>query len=91
MHPSDAQNRDLQNGKSVKVSSEIGEIHLPLQISKDIMPGVVSIPHRWGHLEVPLTIASKNPGASINDLTDHMLLDQFSGNAAFSGVPVEVS
>ena len=55
------------------------------------MPGVVSIPHGWGHLEVPLTIASKNPGASINDLTDHMLLDQFSGNAAFFGVPVEVS
>ncbi len=91
MHPSDAQIRDLQNGKSVKVHSETGEIHLPLQISKDIMPGVVSIPHGWGHLEVPLTIASENPGASINDLTDHMLLDQFSGNAAFSGVPVEVS
>jgi anaerobic selenocysteine-containing dehydrogenase len=91
MHPSDAQIRDLENGNLVKVISRIGEIHLPLQISQEIMPGVVSIPHGWGHHNVPLAIASEYPGVSINDLTDPLLLDQFSGNTAFSGVPVEVS
>ncbi len=90
MHPTDAQIRGLESGKLVKVTSGIGIIYLPLQISEEIMPGVVSIPHGWGHHEIPLTIASEHPGVSINDLTDPMLLDQVSGTVAFSGVPVEV-
>jgi hypothetical protein len=57
-----------------------------------MMPGVVSIPHGWGHhyKDIRLQAASQTPGVSINDLTDELLIDELSGNAAFSGVPVKV-
>ena len=57
------------------------------------MPGVVSVPHGWGHrLEgVELSVASKHAGASVNDLTDDTVLDRLTGNAVLNGVPVKVS
>jgi len=57
------------------------------------MPGVVSLPHGWGHDRggVRLQIAGELPGASANDLTDERLYDALSGNAALNGVPVEVA
>ena len=60
--------------------------------SSDMMPGVVSLPHGWGHGRqgVQLAIARAQPGASANDLTDERQLDALSGNAALNGVPVEV-
>ena len=56
------------------------------------MPGVVSIPHGWGHDRdgVLLATARRHAGASINDLTDEELIDPVTGNAAFCGVPVRV-
>ena len=56
------------------------------------MPGVVSIPHGWGHDRpgLGLQIARAHAGASINDLTDDQRIDTLCGNAAFSGVPVTV-
>jgi len=60
--------------------------------SEEMMPGVVSLPHGWGHARpgVQLDIARQQPGASSNDLTDERQLD-VSGNAALNGVPVQVS
>jgi hypothetical protein len=57
------------------------------------MPGVVSLPHGWGHARpgVQLSIARAQPGASANDLTDERELDALSGNAALNGVVVEVT
>ena len=56
------------------------------------MPGVVSIPHGWGHHRKgsQWQVAEQHAGVSLNDLTDHNLLDNLSGNAAFNGVPVEI-
>jgi hypothetical protein len=56
------------------------------------MPGVVSLPHGWGHTRegTHLQTAQRHPGASINDVTDELAVDELSGNAAFNGVPVEV-
>ena len=56
------------------------------------MPGVVSLPHGWGHGRpgVQLRVAREHPGVSVNDLTDPELLDQVSGNAALNGVPVQI-
>ena len=56
------------------------------------IPGVVSLPHGWGHGRpgAKLEIANRQPGASANDLTDERQLDALSGNAALNGVPVEV-
>ena len=58
-----------------------------------MMPGVVSLPHGWGHARpgVQLDIARQQPGASCNDLTDERQLDAVSGNAALNGVTVQVS
>jgi len=92
MNPQDAEAHQLANGQQVKVSSRVGSIELPVEITEIMMPGVVSIPHGWGHdhKDIRLKEAQANPGVSINDLTDELLIDELSGNAAFSGVPVKV-
>ena len=76
----------------MRVRSSVGEIKLPLAISKEMMRGVVSIPHGWGHRGegLQLSVAEKHPGASVNDLTEDGRVDALTGNAAFSGVLVEV-
>lgn len=93
MHPEDLARRQLSDGQRVKVSSRIGMIEVEVAASLDMMPGVVSLPHGWGHGRpgVQMTIASRQPGASVNDLTDERQLDELSGNAALNGVPVHVA
>jgi len=92
MHPSDAAARGLSDGDPVRVRSRVGAVEVELQLTEDIAPGVVSLPHGWGHARpgTRLAIASAHPGASINDLTDDACVDAASGNAAFSGVAVWV-
>ncbi len=93
MHPEDLARRQLSDGQRVRVSSRIGMIEVEVLASLDMMPGVVSLPHGWGHGRpgVQMTIASGQPGASANDLTDERQLDELSGNAALNGVPVQVA
>ncbi len=92
MHPLDAQARQLMPGQQVQVQSRVGQVSMPLHITEDIKPGVVSLPHGWGHDRqgTALRVAQAHAGASINDLTDDRLTDSVSGNAAFSAVPVQV-
>ena len=93
MHPEDLASRGLIDGQRVKVSSRVGVIEVDVQGSADMMKGVVSLPHGWGHARpgVQMTIASGQPGSSANDLTDDRQLDELSGNAALNGVPVKVA
>ena len=93
IHPSDAAERALTTGALALVRSRSGAIEIPTEISEDVMPGVVSIPHGWGHHRpgIRLRIASEHAGVSINDLTDQDALDELCGNATFGGVPVVVS
>ena len=76
----------------VEVASRVGQLHLRVEVSEAIMPGVVSIPHGWGHGRegVQLQVARQQPGVSLNDLTDERVVDELTGNAAFNGVPVQV-
>lgn len=92
MNPQDTAVRDLSDGQLVKVCSRVGDVTISLQISEDVMPGVVSVPHGWGHDRegVRLQVAQAHAGVSVNDLTDERLIDQMTGNAAVNGVPVEV-
>lgn len=92
IHPEDAAARHIVDGQEVVVCSRIGRISLPAEVTEEMMPGVVSIPHGWGHGRpgVKLETAVRHPGASINDLTDEQLIDELTGNAAFSGVWVTV-
>ncbi|WP_460149328.1 molybdopterin oxidoreductase family protein [Pseudomonas sp. S3_E10] len=93
MHPDDLARRQLSDGQRVRVSSRIGMVEVEVMASLDMMPGVVSLPHGWGHGRpgVQMSIARGQPGASANDLTDERQLDELSGNAALNGVPVQVA
>ncbi|NWD48937.1 molybdopterin oxidoreductase family protein [Pseudomonas gingeri] len=93
MHPDDLASRGLDDGQRVRVSSRVGVIEVEVLASVEMMPGVVSLPHGWGHARpgVQMTIASGQPGSSANDLTDERQLDELSGNAALNGVPVRVA
>ncbi len=93
IHPVDAANRQISTGQMVAVHSQVGCIKLPAEISNEMMPGVVSIPHGWGHNRpgVQLSVARQHPGVSINDITDDTRIDRLTGNAAFSGIPVRVT
>ena len=92
IHPDDAASRNLENGDMALVSSRVGSIRIAVDISEDMMPGVVSIPHGWGHqMEgVKLSVARQHAGVNTNILTDDQFLDSVSGNAALNGVPVSV-
>jgi anaerobic selenocysteine-containing dehydrogenase len=92
LHPDDAALLGLVDGGMAVVRSRAGKIEVPVEVTDAIRPGVVSIPHGWGH-DVDgtrTTVARAHAGANTNVLADEQLLDALSGNAAFSGVPVEV-
>ena len=93
MHPDDLASRGLSDGQLVRVSSRVGEVQVHAVASLDMMPGVVSLPHGWGHARpgVQMGIAREQPGVSANDLTDERELDSVSGNAVLNGVCVEVA
>ena len=92
MHPDDAAQHGLEKGEKVVVRSKVGEIVVPVEISDEMMPGVVSIPHGWGH-DRPgnqMEVAQQHAGESINDLTDNQAIDALCGTAAFNGTLVTI-
>lgn len=93
MHPDDASRLGLKDGATITVSTRVGEIELPIQLSEDIMPSVLCVPHGWGHHRsgTQLSVAQKNAGVSINDITSDTAIDAITGVAAFSGQQVTVS
>ena len=90
LHPIDAAKYDVNEGDRVKVTSRVGELFVEAEITDSIMPGVVSIPHGWGHNKkgIKLGVASQYPGVNTNILTDEMQVDTLSGNGVLNGVPV---
>ena len=92
INSTDAENLNIANGQNLKVSSRVGAVEIPCEISDKIMSGVVSIPHGYGHARrgVKLDTAKNHAGVSLNDLTDDRVLDELTGNAAFSNVRVNL-
>jgi anaerobic selenocysteine-containing dehydrogenase len=92
IHPQDAQRVGLQDGQLASVASRVGQVQVAAEITEHIMPGVVCLPHGYGHGRkgVQLDVATQHAGVSINDLTDETVLDTLTGNAVFNGVPVSV-
>lgn len=93
VHPQDAAARGLVDGDLATLTSRVGEVSVPVEVSDAMMPGVVSLPHGWGHGRegTRLRVAAQVPGVSANDVTDDAFYDALSGNAAFSGVAVELT
>jgi anaerobic selenocysteine-containing dehydrogenase len=92
LHPDDAKKRGLRAGDTAHLKSARGEIEAFVEVSDEIMPGVVSLPHGWGHHRegTRMNVAEAHAGVSMNDVTDERRIDRMTGNAALSGVPVEV-
>ena len=90
LHPDDSAKYDIEDGDEVCVKSRVGQVTVEAEITDAIMPGVVSIPHGWGHNKkgIKLSVASQNPGVNTNILTDDLQVDELSGNAVLNGVPV---
>ena len=93
MHPEDASARALVDGQTVSILSKTGGVEAPVEITDTIRPGVVSLPHGFGHGRegVRLSVAQAHAGVSFNDLADDLRTDALCGTAAFSGTPVSVT
>jgi anaerobic selenocysteine-containing dehydrogenase len=91
IHPEDAAARGVQTGTAVRLRTEVGAVHVDAVVSDEMMPGVVSLPHGWGHDRdgAQLDVAASRPGASINDLTAAHTIDPVSGCSSFA-IDVEV-
>ncbi|GAA3921656.1 molybdopterin-dependent oxidoreductase [Litoribacillus peritrichatus] len=92
MHSSDCHALKLKDGETVEITSSVGSITLPIEITDQIAKGVISIPHGWGHNKkgTRWSTAEKYAGANANDLTDDNMIDQFCGTAVLNGLTVKV-
>ena len=93
VHPDDAKSRGLTHAKRARISSRSGELEVEIEISDEMMPGVVSLPHGFGHAGKGLRLdvaKTKQPGVNVNALTDAEPLDLPSGTSVANGIPVEV-
>jgi anaerobic selenocysteine-containing dehydrogenase len=93
MHPEDLQQRGITAGNEVSVRSRVGSLQVIVESCEDMMRGVVSLPHGFGHdrAGIRMKIAQRHAGVSCNDITDDLAMDALSGNAAVNGLLVEVS
>ena len=92
MHPDDLAAHGLESGQIIELTSRIGELRVPVEATTAVMPGVVCLPHGWGHDRegARMGVASAHAGVSFNDISDDKFLDAVSGNAALNGILVEV-
>ena len=90
VHPDDAARLGLTDGDAARVASRVGKLEAPVEVTEDVMPGVVSLPHGWGHTRPgsALRVAAAHPGVNSNLLTDESVLDPLSGNATLNAIPI---
>jgi anaerobic selenocysteine-containing dehydrogenase len=93
VHPDDAARLGLDDGAQARVSARAGSIELPVQVTDDVMAGVVSIPHGWGHDRAGATmdVARAHAGVNSNILADELELEPLSGTAVLNGIPVSLA
>jgi anaerobic selenocysteine-containing dehydrogenase len=93
VHPADLARHQLKDGDRALLRSRSGEVTVTILASDTVMPGVVSLPHGYGHTRkgTRMEVANRHAGVSCNDVTDAAYLDELSGNAAVNGVPVELA
>ena len=79
--------------RDADLANDLGAVEAPVAVSDEIMPGVVSLPHGFGHDadDSRLRVAREHAGVNVNLLTDEAQVDALSGNAVLNGVPVEIS
>jgi anaerobic selenocysteine-containing dehydrogenase len=92
LHPSDAQRLGVATGDEVRITSRVGHIEIPVEITDSVTQGVVSVPHGWGHdmAGTQMDVARRKAGVNSNILSDDKAMDPLSGNAVLSAIPVTV-
>ncbi|MFN8018308.1 MAG: molybdopterin dinucleotide binding domain-containing protein [Acidimicrobiales bacterium] len=93
VHPDDAERWGVVHEGTARVTGRVGEVEVPVEVTDAVRPGVVSLPHGWGHdLDgVRLGVARRHAGTNSNLLADELLVDELSGNAVLNGIPVQVA
>ncbi len=93
IHPHDAARCGVADRGVARVTSSHGSVEVPVEVSDEMMPGVVSLPHGWGHTKdgTRLSVAREHAGVNNNELADPLAIDPLSNNAAVNGIPVEVA
>ena len=93
VHPDDAARHGLTDGATAQLRTRTGSVTAEVEVTDEVMPGVVSLPHGWGHdaADGGLSVASAHPGANSNVLADELLIDAVSGNAVLNGIPVKLA
>jgi anaerobic selenocysteine-containing dehydrogenase len=92
VHPDDAASLGLVDGAPATVTSRVGSVQAPVEVTDAIRPGVVSLPHGWGH-DLPgaqLRVAAEHAGVNSNTLSDDAAFDPLSGTSVLNGIPVTV-
>ncbi len=92
IHSKDADAYKLSDGESTTIQSAVASATVKIEVTDSIVPGVVSLPHGWGHTrqDTQLSVAEAHPGVSVNDLTNDSMIDMLSGNTILNGVPVQL-
>jgi anaerobic selenocysteine-containing dehydrogenase len=92
IHTDDASFEKLKNGDIVELSSRVGKVKLPIEITENIKKGVLAMPHGYGHTKagIKMSIAASNAGVSLNDLTDEAQIDSLTGVAGFNDLRVSL-
>jgi anaerobic selenocysteine-containing dehydrogenase len=92
INPMDAAELGIADGIDAVVRSRVGQVVAPVEVTESVMPGVVSLPHGWGHdmAGVKMDVAQRHAGVNSNVLTDPAVVDPLSGTAALNAIPVEV-
>ncbi|WP_077192040.1 molybdopterin oxidoreductase family protein [Streptomyces lydicus] len=90
VHPEDAARLGLTDGEPARLKGDGGEVEVPVEITDTVRPGVVSLPHGWGHDRpgTRLGVAAADPGVNVNQLNAGRLLDPLSGTAVLNGLPI---
>jgi len=93
LHPDDAERLGLAEGAAAVLSSAAGQVEAPVEITDSVMPGVVSLPHGWGHDQpgMRMAVAGAHHGVNSNFLADETEVEPVSGNAVLNGIPVDVT
>jgi len=93
VHPDDAARLALADGGRARIRSRVGELEVPVEVTDDIRPGVVSLPHGWGHDQdgAGMGVARANAGVNSNVLTDEDVVEPLTGTAVLNGIPVVVT
>ncbi len=93
VHPADAARLGLASGATARVVSRVGSVDAPVEVTDAVRPGVVSLPHGWGHGQpgTRMGVAARHAGVNSNILADHEALDPLSGTSVLNGIPVQIT